>query len=226
MDINEIKYFIEAALLAAGRPLSIEQLRDLFEIESMPDKSVIRQAIDTLNNEYVDRGITISTVASGFRMQVRSNMANRLFKLWEEKPPRYSRALFETLALIAYRQPITRGEIEEIRGVSVTSNITRQLLERNWIKIVGHRDTPGKPAMFGTTKNFLDYFGLKKLDELPSLEELSNIESFNVQLNFPEVENDNEALNEDNNSSTKNEVNEKVDSSYDKDDLSSSDRLE
>jgi segregation and condensation protein B len=226
MDINEIKYFIEAALLAAGRPLSIEQLRDLFEIENMPDKSVIRQAIDTLNDEYINRGITISTVASGFRMEVSSNMATRLYKLWEERPPRYSRALFETLALIAYRQPITRGEIEEIRGVSVSSNITRQLLERNWIKIVGHRDAPGKPAMLGTTKNFLDYFGLRKLDDLPSLEELSNIENFNIQLNFPEVENENEVSNEENHSYTKNEVSAEVDSSYEEDYSSSLDRLE
>jgi segregation and condensation protein B len=115
-------------------------------------------------------------------------MADRLQKLWEERPPRYSRALFETLALIAYRQPITRGEIEEIRGVSVSSNITRQLLEREWVRVVGHRDVPGRPAMFGTTKGFLDYFSLKKLDDLPPLADLSDWESLRVQLNLPEVE--------------------------------------
>jgi len=121
-------------------------------------------------------------------MQVKSSMADRLNKLWEERPPRYSRALFETLALIAYRQPITRGEIEEIRGVSVSSNITRQLLERDWVRVVGHRDIPGRPAMFGTTKGFLDYFSLKKLDDLPPLADLSDWESLRVQLNLPEVE--------------------------------------
>jgi segregation and condensation protein B len=115
-------------------------------------------------------------------------MADRLQKLWEERPPRYSRALFETLALIAYRQPITRGDIEEIRGVSVSSNIVRQLLERDWVRVVGHRDIPGRPAMFGTTKGFLDYFGLKKLDDLPPLADLSDWESLRVQLNLPDVE--------------------------------------
>jgi segregation and condensation protein B len=188
MEATEIKYFIEAALLAAGRPLSIDQLKDLFDGRTAPEKSEIREAITTLNDEYQDRGIVVSEVASGFRMQVKSSMADRLQKLWEERPPRYSRALFETLALIAYRQPITRGDIEEIRGVSVSSNITRQLLERDWVRVVGHRDVPGRPAMFGTTKGFLDYFGLKKLDDLPPLADLSDWENLRVQLNLPEVE--------------------------------------
>jgi len=188
MDQNEIKYFIEAALLAAGRPLNIDQLKDLFDGRMAPEKAEIRKAIATLNDEYEERGIVISEVASGFRMQVKSAMADRLQKLWEERPPRYSRALFETLALIAYRQPITRGEIEEIRGVAVSSNITRQLLERDWVRVVGHRDVPGRPAMFGTTKSFLDYFSLKKLDDLPPLADLSDWESLRVQLNLPEVE--------------------------------------
>lgn len=188
MDQNEIKYFIEAALLAAGRPLSIDQLRELFDGRMAPEKSEIRAAIATLNEEYLERGIVVSEVASGFRMQVKSSMADRLQKLWEERPPRYSRALFETLALVAYRQPITRGEIEEIRGVSVSSNITRQLLERDWVRVVGHRDIPGRPAMFGTTRGFLDYFGLKKLDDLPPLADLADWESLRLQLNLPEVE--------------------------------------
>jgi segregation and condensation protein B len=188
MDENEIKYFLEAALLAAGRPLNIDQLKGLFDGRMAPEKAEIRKAIVTLNDEYEERGIIISEVASGFRMQVKSSMADRLGKLWEERPPRYSRALFETLALIAYRQPITRGEIEEIRGVSVSSNITRQLLEREWVRVVGHRDVPGRPAMFGTTKAFLDYFSLKKLDDLPPLADLSDWESLRVQLNLPEVE--------------------------------------
>lgn len=188
MDQNEIKIFLEAALLAAGRPLNIDQLHGLFDGRMAPPKSEIRQSIAALNEEYEDRGIVISEVASGFRMQVKAAMADRLQKLWEERPPRYSRALFETLALIAYRQPITRGEIEEIRGVSVSSNITRQLLEREWVRVVGHRDVPGRPAMFGTTKGFLDYFGLKKLDDLPPLADLSDWENLRVQLNLPEVE--------------------------------------
>jgi segregation and condensation protein B len=190
MDANQIKYFIEAALLAAGRPLSIDQLQKLFDGRSVPERSEIRQAVTTLNEEYDSRGILIAEVASGFRVQVKAGMADRLQKLWEERPPRYSRAMFETLALIAYRQPITRGEIEEIRGVSVSSNIVRTLLERDWVRIVGHRDVPGRPEMFATTKFFLDYFGLKKLEDLPPLADLSDWESLRVQLNLPEVEED------------------------------------
>jgi segregation and condensation protein B len=193
MDQDEIRYFLEAALLAAGRPLNIDQLRGLFDGRMAPEKTEIRAAIVTLNEEYEGRGIVVSEVASGFRMQVKAGMADRLQKLWEERPPRYSRALFETLALIAYRQPITRGEIEEIRGVAVSSNITRQLLEREWVRVVGHRDVPGRPAMFGTTKLFLDYFGLKKLDDLPPLADLSDWESLRVQLNLPDVEGQSES---------------------------------
>jgi segregation and condensation protein B len=193
MEATEIKHFIEAALLAAGRPLNIDQLKGLFDGRSAPEKSEIRHAIAVLNEEYEERGIVISEVASGFRMQVKAAMADRLQKLWEERPPRYSRALFETLALIAYRQPITRGDIEEIRGVSVSSNIIRQLLERDWVRVVGHRDVPGRPAMFGTTKGFLDYFSLKKLDDLPPLADLSDWESLRVQLNLPEVEDQSES---------------------------------
>jgi segregation and condensation protein B len=190
MDETEIKYFIEAALLAAGRPLTVDQLQNLFDGRMAPDKTEIRKAIADLVDEYEVRGITIGEVASGFRIQVKASMADRLQKLWEERPPRYSRALFETLALIAYRQPITRGEIEEVRGVSVSSNIVRSLVEREWIRVVGHRDVPGRPAMFGTTRLFLDYFGLKKLDELPPLADLSDWESLRVQLNLPAVEED------------------------------------
>ncbi|HEX2138388.1 MAG TPA: SMC-Scp complex subunit ScpB, partial [Woeseiaceae bacterium] len=169
MDENEIKHFIEAALLAAGRPLSIDQLHNLFDAGAQPEKAQLRKAIEALQSEYENRGLEIVEVASGFRTQIKASMADRLQKLWEERPPRYSRALFETLALIAYRQPMTRGEIEEVRGVAVSSNIIRSLQERDWIRVVGHRDVPGRPAMFGTTKAFLDYFGLKKLDDLPPL---------------------------------------------------------
>ena len=192
MDDNEIKYFIESALLAAGRPLSIDQLQHLFADDSQPEKSQLRQAISSLLEDYADRGMTITEVASGFRLQLKLEMADRLQKLWEERPPRYSRALFETLALIAYRQPMTRGEIEEIRGVAVSTNIIRSLLEREWVRVVGHRDVPGRPAMFGTTKMFLDYFNLKKLDDLPPLADLSDWESLRVQLNLPAVDEDEE----------------------------------
>lgn len=188
MDENQIKYFVEAALLAAGRPLSVDQLQKLFDDDSMPDKAQIRQAISGLLEDYAERGITISEVASGFRVQVQSDMVQRLQRLWEERPPRYSRALFETLALVAYRQPVTRGEIEEIRGVTVSANIIRSLLEREWVRVVGHRDVPGRPEMFGTTRQFLDYFGLKKLEDLPPLAEVSDWESLRVQLNLPAVE--------------------------------------
>jgi len=192
MDDTEIKYFVEAALLAAGRPLNTDQLQALFDDASMPAKAEIRNAIKALQEDYEDRGLAIAEVASGFRMQLKAGMSERLEKLWEDKPPRYSRALFETLALIAYRQPMTRGEIEEIRGVSVSSNIIRSLLEREWVRVVGHRDVPGRPAMFATTKQFLDYFGLKKLDELPPLADLSDWESLRVQLNLPAVDEETE----------------------------------
>jgi segregation and condensation protein B len=188
MEQQEIQHFVEAALLAAARPLGVDQLQGLFDGRSTPEKSEIREALDKLNKEYEKRGIEIAEVASGFRLQIKSSMADRLQKLWEDRPPRYSRALFETLALVAYRQPITRGEIEDIRGVAVSSNIVRTLLERDWIRVVGHRDVPGRPAMFGTTKSFLDYFGLKKLDDLPELADLSDWESLRIQLDLPDVD--------------------------------------
>lgn len=193
MDDTELKYFVEAALLAAGQPLSVDQLQLLFDGRSAPEKSQIRQAISSLLDDYEERGLTIKEVASGFRIQIESDMVERLQKLWEQRPPRYSRAMFETLALIAYRQPMTRGEIEEIRGVSVSANIIRSLLEREWIRIVGHRDVPGRPEMFGTTRQFLDYFGLKKLDDLPPLADLTDWESLRVQLDLPAVDEDSEA---------------------------------
>lgn len=194
VDDNEIKYFVEAALLAAGRALTVSQLQELFDGRSTPDKTRVREAIAALREDYKGRGLTIAEVASGFRIQITSTMASRLQKLWEERPPRYSRALFETLALVAYRQPMTRGEIEEIRGVSVSSNIIRTLLEREWVRVVGHRDVPGRPAMFGTTRQFLDYFGLKKLEDLPPLADLSDWESLRVQLDLPDVEDEEESF--------------------------------
>ena len=187
MDKQQLKKVVEAALLAAGRPLSLDELRDLFGGQrTAPSKPDLRAAIEELQADCADRAIEVREVASGFRAQVRASLAPWLTKLWEERPARYSRALMETLAIIAYRQPVTRGEIEDIRGVSVTTNIIRTLLEREWIREVGHRDVPGRPAMFGTTRTFLDYFGLKKLDDLPELTALTDLEALHVQLELPE----------------------------------------
>ena len=187
MELNEIKFVLEAALLAAGRPLSLERLGELFGRRGAPDRDMLRAALSALADDYADRGIEVKEVASGYRIQVRNRMNDWLQPLWEERAPRYSRALLETLALVAYRQPITRGEIEEVRGVAVTTNIVRTLLERNWVRVVGHRDVPGRPAMFGTTREFLDYFGLKKLDDLPPLSELSDLVGLEPELGLPEV---------------------------------------
>ncbi|MGB0723640.1 MAG: SMC-Scp complex subunit ScpB [Gammaproteobacteria bacterium] len=185
---DQIKNIIEAALVAAGKPLSIAQLEALFMDTEQPGAKRLRKAIDRLERDYSGRGIAITEVASGFRIQTAPDVAPWVSRLWEERPPRYSRALLETLALIAYRQPITRGEIEEVRGVAVSTNITRTLLDRGWIRVVGHRDVPGRPAMYGTTREFLDYFGLKSLDELPTLAELRDIDSLNKELDlrFPD----------------------------------------
>src|SRR5262245_57239498 len=175
MDETEIKHVIEAALLAAGRPLTLERLGDLFTGKgSGVDRATLKRVIEALGTDYAGRGIEIAEIASGYRIQVKRSMSDWLIPLWEERAPRYTRALLETLALIAYRQPITRAEIEEVRGVVVSTNIVRTLLERSWVRVVGHRDVPGKPAMFGTTREFLDYFGLKKLDELPTLAEIKD----------------------------------------------------
>ncbi|MEN7343592.1 MAG: SMC-Scp complex subunit ScpB [Pseudomonadota bacterium] len=191
MQPDDLKYLLEAALLASQDPLNIDAL--LKVAQGAPDgkdvsKPDLREALKALVEDYEPRGIELLEVASGFRIQVRQTMGTSLVALFEERPPRYSRAFFETLALIAYRQPITRGEIEDVRGVAVSSNIIRSMLEREWVRVVGHRDVPGKPAMFGTTKAFLDYFNLKKLDDLPSLAELTDIESLKIQLDLPTVE--------------------------------------
>jgi segregation and condensation protein B len=180
----ELRNIIEGALLAAGRPLSVDELLSLFAEDDRPERGDLRKALDMLQAEFEGRGIELKEVASGFRVQVRKELAPWMSRLWEERPARYSRALLETLALVAYRQPITRGEIEEVRGVTVSTHIIRTLLERGWVRIVGHRDVPGHPEMFGTTKEFLDYFSLKSLDELPTLAQLRDIESINAELDF------------------------------------------
>ncbi len=186
MEALKIKQVIEVALLGAGRPLSLDQLSGLFGKRGAPSRQELRDALAALEADYEDRGIQLKQVASGYRIQIRKSMSDWLTPLWEERPPRYSRALLETLALIAYRQPITRGEIEEVRGVVVSTNIIRTLLERGWVRVLGHRDVPGKPAMFGTTREFLDYFGLTKLDDLPPLSEIRDLEDLNVDLGLPE----------------------------------------
>ncbi len=185
MQIDKTKRIIEAVLLAAGKPISVLQLDDIFdqgEGEDRPSRDDIRQALKELQEEYDGKGVELRQVASGFRFQVPQGFEPWIARLYNERPPRYSRALLETLSIIAYRQPVTRGEIEEIRGVAVSSHITKTLQEREWIRVLGHKDVPGKPAMFGTTREFLDYFNLKTLNDLPSLAELRDLESFHPQL--------------------------------------------
>lgn len=173
---RELRNLCEAALLAAGRPLTVEQLGELFDEAERPGHAQLRMVLESLAEDYAGRAIELREVASGFRIQVRPQAAGVVSRLWQERPARYSRALLETLALIAYRQPITRGEIEEVRGVAVNSQIVKTLLERDWIRVVGYRDVPGRPAMFATTKTFLDYFDLRSLDQLPPLAEVRQLE--------------------------------------------------
>jgi len=182
MKKSELKKVIEAALLAADAPLSVNQIRKLFADQEIPKNAEVKKAIESLIDDCKDRGVELREVASGFRYQVRQEQAPLVAKLWDEKPPRYTKALLETLALIAYRQPVTRGEIEGVRGVSVSSNIIHSLIERNWIKVIGHKEVPGRPALFATTNEFLDYFNLKSLQELPTLEEITDLEAINPEL--------------------------------------------
>jgi len=181
---DKLKRIIEGAMLAAGKPLGIDQILSLFMDEDQPSREEIRAAISELQADCETRGVEVVEVASGFRFQVKSDLAQWVVRLWEEKPAKYSRAVLETLALIAYRQPITRSEIEDVRGVSVSSHIVKSLLEREWIRVIGHRDVPGKPALYSTTKGFLDYFSLKSLSDLPPLAELRNIDSIEHELDF------------------------------------------
>jgi segregation and condensation protein B len=185
MNHQYVKNVVEAALLAAGRPLTLDELTSVFDERDGSIADEIKGAIATLTQEYETRGLELLEVASGFRIQIRAAVAQPVARLWQERPAKYSRALLETLALIAYRQPITRGEIEQIRGVAVNPNIIKTLHERNWIRVVGHRDVPGKPELLGTTREFLDYFSLKKLDDLPTLAQLKELEDLRVQLTLP-----------------------------------------
>ena len=183
MDSLPLKQIIEGAILAAEAPLSIDHLMRLFEGDE-PERVDVRDALKEIEQECEGRGFELKQVASGYRFQVRSSYGEWVSRLWKEKPPRYSRALLETLALIAYKQPITRGDVEEIRGVAVSTNIIRTLLEREWVRIVGHRDVPGHPALYATTKNFLDYFNLRNLDELPGLAEIKDLTMANEELDM------------------------------------------
>jgi segregation and condensation protein B len=185
MSESEIRNIIEAALLAAGRSLTLAELAQLFEDRGRPSPSALREAIEALREDYASRPIEIQETAAGFRIQVRRQYAAAVARLWPERPQRYSRALLETLALIAYRQPITRAEIEAVRGVAVNSSIIGTLLERQWIRVVGHRDLPGRPELLGTTRDFLDYFGLKSLDDLPPLAQLRSLGEIDPQFELP-----------------------------------------
>jgi segregation and condensation protein B len=188
MNDQYARNVIEAALLAAGRPLTADELIGLFDERDGFDAEAVHTAVAALRAEYETRGIELSEVASGFRIQIRSAFAQPISRLWQERPAKYSRALLETLALVAYRQPITRGEIEQVRGVTVNPTIVKTLLERGWIRVIGHRDVPGKPELLGTTREFLDYFSLKKLDDLPTLMQLKELEELRVQLSLPGAE--------------------------------------
>lgn len=186
MELAQLKNILEAVLLTADQPMEMRKLEALFEAdeEQRPATSLILQALQSLQEDYQGRGVELKEVASGFRMQVVPECASWVSRMWEEKAPRYSRALLETLVLIAYRQPITRGEIEDIRGVSVSSHIMKTLSEREWIRVLGHKDVPGRPSMYGTTREFLDYFNLKTLDDLPSLADLKDLDKLHPELAF------------------------------------------
>lgn len=183
MSQEKVKNILEAAMFAAQRPLAVDDLAALFEVgDWAPERKAIREALATLSEEWQERGIELVEVSSGFRFQVRKEFSGWLGTLWSERPPRYTRALLETLALIAYRQPITRGEIEDVRGVSVSPSIIKTLTEREWVRVLGHKDVPGRPELFGTTREFLDSFNLKSLDQLPPLRDIQDIDEMHDDL--------------------------------------------
>ncbi len=190
MTATGLVQIIEGALMAAGKALTVAQIAELFEEQERPQNTEIRAALEEVSLRCDDSGFELQEVAGGFRFQVRQSLSPWVARLWQERPKKYSRAMLETLALIAYRQPITRGEIEEIRGVAVSSNIIKTLHEREWIRVVGHRDVPGRPAMYATTRQFLDYFNLKTLDQLPALAEIRDFESLTAELGFTDMEAD------------------------------------
>ena len=180
----ETKQIIEGLLMAAGKPLPMSKIAEVFSEKERPEPDQLKAALKEIEEDCEARGFELKKVASGYRFQVKQQYSEWVGKLWEEKPQRYSRALLETISIIAYRQPVTRGEIEKIRGVAVSTNIIRTLMERDWVRIVGHRDVPGRPAMYATTKQFLDYFNLKSLDELPPLAEIRDMEELDPELSL------------------------------------------
>jgi len=179
---HKISQVIEAVLLSASRPIDVQEIERVFPEDEKPTREEIRQALQEIEEQCKDRGIDLKKVSSGYRLQVRQTLSSYVAKLWEERPQKFSKATLETLALIAYRQPITRGEIEEIRGVTIGTQLMRGLMERGWVKIVGQRDVPGRPSLYSTTKEFLDYFGLQHLRELPELPELPDLQSLDLEL--------------------------------------------
>ncbi len=184
MNLRKLKPMVEAILMAADSPVSIERLIKLLDDENsnLPTKEEVCKIIEGLREDYSGHGVELIEVASGYRFRARADYGDRIVRLREERRPRYSRALLETLAIIAYRQPITRGEIEHIRGVAVSTSIMRSLLEREWVRVVGHRDVPGHPGLYATTKQFLDYFGMRSLEEMPTLAQLKDVDDFNADL--------------------------------------------
>ncbi len=188
MTTIDLKLICEGALLAAGGPLTLEQILALFPDEDRPQRDAILASIEALRSDYAERAVELTEVAGGWRVQVRSEVAPWIGRLWEERPQRYSRAMLETLALIAYRQPITRGEIEDIRGVAVNAQIIRTLVEREWVRVVGHRDVPGRPELLATTRRFLDYFGLRSLNDLPPLAEIRDPAFLGDELDLGELQ--------------------------------------
>ena len=185
MSETYIKNVVEAALLAAARPVPVAELLQIFDEQSRPTPKQMRAVLEQLAADYEGRGVTVKETANGFRFQVRNEFSLEVSRLWPDRPRKYSRALLETLALIAYRQPITRAEIEQVRGVSVNPEIVKTLMERNWVRVVGHRDVPGHPELLGTTAEFLDYFSLKSIEDLPPLAELKSLTDLNLQLPLP-----------------------------------------
>ncbi|MEA3302498.1 MAG: SMC-Scp complex subunit ScpB [Pseudomonadota bacterium] len=193
MNSQKISNIVEAALLAAGKPLSLERLLLLFADDEPPQRQRLVEVLKQLQQHYQQRGVDLVEVSSGWRIQVRKEYSPWISRLWDEKPARYSRALLETLSLIAYRQPLTRGEIEDVRGVAVSTNIIKTLLEREWIRVVGKRDVPGRPSLYATTREFLDYFGLRGLDDLPPLAEIREFDVINPELDLSDPEMDQQA---------------------------------
>ncbi|HHZ87778.1 MAG TPA: SMC-Scp complex subunit ScpB [Chromatiaceae bacterium] len=182
MEDTQLKGILEAVLLTSDQPLTIDNMLAIFDEEEKPDRATVRKVLEWLQNDFTERSIELKEVGSGFRIQVKSDYSSWVSRLWDERPQRYSRALMETIALIAYRQPVTRGEIEEVRGVAVSTSIIQTLLEREWVRVVAHREVPGRPALYGTTKAFLDYFNLKSLDELPSLAAVRDLDELHREL--------------------------------------------